>query len=96
MGMDPITASLGGIVGLIIFGAVIGILARVVMPGKQSISALVTVVLGVIGAVVGYFVAAKLDVADTSGIDWWRWIISIAAAIVLTFGYESVTSRASK
>ena len=88
--------SVGGIVGLIIFGAVIGILARVVMPGKQSISALVTVVLGVIGAVVGYFVAAELDVADTSGIDWWRWIISIAAAVVLTFGYEAVTSRASK
>lgn len=88
--------SVGGIIGLIIFGAVIGILARVVMPGKQSVSALVTVVLGIIGAVVGYFVAAKLGVADTSGIDWWRWIISIAAAVVLTFGYEAITSRTPK
>lgn len=88
--------SVGGIIGLIIFGAVIGILARVAMPGRQSISALVTVILGVIGAVVGYFVAAKLGVEDTSGIDWWRWIISIAAAVVLTFGYEAITSRSSK
>ncbi|WP_161928814.1 GlsB/YeaQ/YmgE family stress response membrane protein [Gordonia crocea] len=86
---------MGGIIGLIIFGAVIGILARVVMPGKQSVSVLVTVILGILGAVVGYWVAAKLGVADTAGIDWWRWIISIAAAVVLTVGYEAITSRSS-
>ncbi|QKT08104.1 GlsB/YeaQ/YmgE family stress response membrane protein [Gordonia sp. X0973] len=85
--------SVGGIIGLIVFGAVIGVLARVVMPGKQSISALVTIVLGVLGAVVGYFVADKLGVGDTSGVDWMRWAISVAAAVLLTFGYEAVSSR---
>ena len=87
--------SLGGIIGLIIFGAAIGILARVVMPGKQSLSVLVTVMLGVLGALVGYFVSGKLGVADTAGIDWWRWVISIAAAVVLAVGYETITSRSA-
>ncbi len=87
--------SVGGIIGLIVFGAVIGVLARVVMPGRQSLSVLVTVILGVLGALVGYWVAAKLGVNDTPGVDWWRWIISIAAAVVLTFGYEAITSRSS-
>ena len=88
--------SVSGIVGLIIFGAVIGILARVVMPGRQSPSVLVTVILGVLGAVVGYFASAKLGAADTSGVDWLRWIISIAAAVVLAFGYEALTSRSGQ
>ena len=43
------------IIGTIIFGAVIGVLARLVLPGRQNISALVTVILGVLGALIGYW-----------------------------------------
>ena len=39
--------TLGAIIGTIIFGAVIGMLARLALPGKQQISALLTVALGV-------------------------------------------------
>ena len=41
--------TLGAIIGTIIFGAVIGMLARLALPGKQQISALLTVALGVAG-----------------------------------------------
>jgi len=81
------------IIGTIIFGAVIGVLARLVLPGKQNISALVTVVIGVIGALIGYWLAGLLGVKDTSGIDWIRWIISIIAAAILVTVYGSVTGR---
>ncbi|GAB09984.1 hypothetical protein GOARA_050_00460 [Gordonia araii NBRC 100433] len=84
---------MGNIIGLIIFGAVIGVLARLVMPGKQSLSVLATVILGVLGALAGYWIAGKLGVDNTGGVDWIRWIISVAAAVVLTFGYEAITSR---
>ncbi|MBT2272195.1 GlsB/YeaQ/YmgE family stress response membrane protein [Rhodococcus qingshengii] len=85
---------MGQIIGTIIFGAVIGILARLVLPGKQQYGMIVTVVLGVAGALIGYWVwGAISDKGDTDGIDWIRWIISIAAAAVLSIGYSAVTGK---
>ena len=73
--------TIGAIIGTIIFGAVIGILARAVLPGRQSISAVVTVILGILGALIGYWVwGSVMGKGDTSGIDVIRWIISIIAA----------------
>ena len=82
------------ILGLIIFGAVIGMLARLVLPGKQNISALVTVILGILGALAGYYIwGAISNKGDTNGIDWIRWIISIIVAAVLVTGYASITGK---
>ena len=81
------------IIGVIIAGAIIGALARLVMPGRQGISALVTVILGILGVLIGYYLAAALGVEATSGIDWLRWIISIIVAVVLIAIYIAVTGR---
>lgn len=82
---------MGEIIGTIIFGAVIGVLARLVIPGKQAMGMLITIVIGVIGALIGYWLWDVMGGTDTPGIDWWRWIISIAAAVVLTLIYTAVT-----
>lgn len=82
---------LGEIVGTIIFGAVIGVIARLVIPGKQAMGWIITIAIGVVGALVGYWLSGELGVGDTSGIDWIRWIISIVVAVVLTLGYTAVT-----
>ena len=85
---------MGAVIGTIIFGAVIGFLARLVLPGKQNISVLVTVILGILGALAGYYLwGAISDKGDTSGIDWIRWIISIVVAAVLIAVYISITGR---
>lgn len=84
---------MGTIIGTIIFGAIVGALARLVLPGKQNISVLVTVVLGILGALIGYWLAGMMGVASTSGIDWIRLIISIVAAAVLVTAYGAITSR---
>ena len=81
------------IIGTIIFGAVIGMLARLVLPGKQNISAVVTVILGVLGALIGYWLWGLMSGGDTGGIDWIRWIISIIAAAVLVVAYIAFTGR---
>lgn len=81
------------IIGLIVFGAVIGALARLVMPGRQNIGILWTVVLGVLGVLVGYYLAALLGVGETAGIDWIRWIVSVVVAVVLIGIYMSVSGR---
>lgn len=84
---------IGGIIGTIIFGAAIGALARLVLPGKQDISVVMTVILGVVGALIGYFVWGAIGGDDTGGIDWIRWIISIIAAAVLVSIYVGMTGR---
>jgi uncharacterized membrane protein YeaQ/YmgE (transglycosylase-associated protein family) len=71
------------IIGLLVFGAVIGALARLVLPGRQNIPIWLTILVGVVGALVGYYLAAALGVDETDGIDWIRWAISIAVAAVL-------------
>ncbi|HEU5241685.1 MAG TPA: GlsB/YeaQ/YmgE family stress response membrane protein [Ornithinibacter sp.] len=85
---------IGEIIGTIIFGAVIGVLARLVLPGRQNISAIVTVILGILGALIGYWLWGLVsDQGNTPGIDWIRWFISIAAAAILVVAYGSITGR---
>ncbi len=81
------------LIGTIIFGAVIGVLARVVLPGRQTYGWIITIVLGVAGALIGYWLWGALGGTDTPGIDWIRWVISIAAAALLSFIYTGLTRR---
>ena len=92
---------MGTIIGTIIFGAVIGALARLVLPGKQNISIVMTVVLGIIGALIGYFLWGLISGdgftidSTTGGIDWIRWIISIVVAAILVSLYAGTAGRRS-
>jgi len=81
------------ILGLIIFGAVIGALARLFMKGDQNLGILWTIILGVLGALAGYWLAGLLGVEDTDGIDWIRWAISIVAAILFISIYLGITNK---
>jgi uncharacterized membrane protein YeaQ/YmgE (transglycosylase-associated protein family) len=81
------------ILGTIFFGAVIGVLARIVLPGKQNINLIITVILGVLGALIGYWLWGLIGSGDTTGIDWIRWFISIAAAAILVVTYGSITGK---
>ena len=81
------------IIGMIIAGAVIGALARLIMRGEQNISVLWTIVLGAVGALIGSTVAGFFGVAHTNGIDWIRWALSIVAAIVAISIYLGNTGR---
>ena len=87
---------MGELIGLIVFGAVIGVIARLVVPGKQAIGWILTILIGVLGALAGYYLwdlIASPGNANTGGIDWIRWLISIAVAVVLTLGYVSLTRK---
>ncbi|NKS74761.1 GlsB/YeaQ/YmgE family stress response membrane protein [Rhodococcus hoagii] len=87
---------MGEIIGTIIFGAVIGVLARLIVPGKQAMGWIITIVIGIVGALIGYWIWGLIsDKGERTGIDWWRWIISIAVAAVLTIAYTSVTAKRS-
>ncbi|WP_127126913.1 GlsB/YeaQ/YmgE family stress response membrane protein [Georgenia sp. SYP-B2076] len=84
---------MGEIIGIIIFGAVIGALARLFMRGSQPIGVLWTIILGILGALVGYWLSGLLGVGETAGIDWIRWVISIIVAIVFIAIYLGIRGR---
>ena len=84
---------MGEIIGIIIAGAIIGALARLFMKGDQNLGVLWTIILGALGALVGTWVASLFGVAETSGIDWIRWIISIVLAIVFISAYLAIRGR---
>ena len=82
-----------GFIGMIITGAIIGALARLFMRGEQNISILWTIILGAIGALIGGTIASFFGVADTSGIDWIRWALSLIAAIGAISVYLKLAGR---
>lgn len=84
---------LGNIIAWIVVGAIVGALARLAVPGKQNISIVVTIVLGILGALIGGFIANALGVGDTNGIDWIKLIISVIVGALLVVGYTQIAGR---
>jgi uncharacterized membrane protein YeaQ/YmgE (transglycosylase-associated protein family) len=84
---------LGTIIGGLVAGIIIGPLARLVMPGKQNISLIMTIVIGAVGAIVGGFIADALDVGVTEGIDWIKLAIQVGVAVVAVVLYGSMGGR---
>ena len=82
------------IIVTVILGAIIGALARLVLPGKQNISTLVTVILGILGALIGSWLYTAVSGNDgTTGIDWIALIIGVIVAAVLIVVYERVIAN---
>jgi uncharacterized membrane protein YeaQ/YmgE (transglycosylase-associated protein family) len=71
------------ILGLIIIGIVIGIIARLVMPGRQHIGVLMTVLLGIGGAIVGGIVASAIGTGNIFELNVLGTIVGIIAAVGL-------------
>ncbi|HYX96328.1 MAG TPA: GlsB/YeaQ/YmgE family stress response membrane protein [Geodermatophilus sp.] len=85
------------IIGLIIAGLIIGLLGKFVAPAARDNTPLwLTLLCGIGGVLIGYYVAAALGVAATPGIDWMRWIISIIVAAVLVVAASTLTGRNSR
>jgi uncharacterized membrane protein YeaQ/YmgE (transglycosylase-associated protein family) len=81
------------IIGALFAGVVIGPLARLVMPGKQNVSLIMTIVVGAVGALIGDLVARLLGVEDTAGIDWIRHGLQILFAVLALVGLAAWKGR---
>ncbi|MFK0157049.1 GlsB/YeaQ/YmgE family stress response membrane protein [Streptomyces sp. NPDC090499] len=71
---------ISGIISAIVIGLIIGVLGRLVVPGRQHVGVLWTIVVGIVAALLGSALAAGFGVADTKGPDWIEWFIQIALA----------------
>ncbi|MFE9254409.1 GlsB/YeaQ/YmgE family stress response membrane protein [Streptomyces sp. NPDC006879] len=67
----------------IIVGFVLGLIARLILPGKQHQPLWMTAIFGIIGGVIGNAVATWIGVGDTRGIDWIRHLLQLAGAVLV-------------
>jgi len=79
-----------GIISWIVFGLIAGILAKLIMPGKDPGGMIVTSLIGIAGAMVGGFISTFLGYGDVSGFDLRSLGIAICGALVLLFAYRTL------
>jgi uncharacterized membrane protein YeaQ/YmgE (transglycosylase-associated protein family) len=85
------------VIGAIVIGAIIGVLGRLVVPGRQKMPVWLTVLVGIVAALIGTAIARALGVADTARIDWLELLIqvlvaAVGVALVSTVGKRSASS----
>jgi uncharacterized membrane protein YeaQ/YmgE (transglycosylase-associated protein family) len=80
------------ILGLIAVGLIIGALARLLKPGRQRMSILATMLLGVAGAVIGGLIADWLDIGSITELNAWGFLFALLVAVLLVGIAEVVTA----
>jgi len=84
-----------GIIGWIVLGLIAGAIAKFIMPGDDPGGIIVTIIIGIVGAVLGGFLASALfDVDPNQGFfNISTWLSAIIGALILLFIYRAVVGR---
>jgi uncharacterized membrane protein YeaQ/YmgE (transglycosylase-associated protein family) len=80
-----------GVLGWILFGLIVGAIAKLVMPGRDPGGIIVTMLIGIVGALLGGFIGRALGFYGPN--EAAGWLMSIAGAILLLFLYRMVAVR---
>lgn len=80
-------------IGFIVAGLVIGALARLIKPGKQNLSFLATLLLGLAGSVIGGVIASLLGTGDIFELNVLGFIVAVIAAVLLIGVAEGISGR---
>ena len=80
-------------IGFIVFGLVVGALARLIKPGRQRLSLLATLLLGLAGSVIGGVVANLLGTGNIWELNFLGAVVAIIAAVLLIGVFEGTASR---
>lgn len=81
------------IIGFIVFGLVVGALARLIKPGRQHLSILMTLLLGIAGSVIGGLVASALGTGDIFELNILGAVVAIIAAMLLIGVAEGMSGK---
>ena len=72
-----------GIISAILIGIVVGVLARLLLPGKQPIGMLVTILVGIVAALIGTWLAQAIGISTaTPGVDWGELLVQLVVAVI--------------
>ena len=88
---------IGTIVGTIFAGLIIGALARFVMPGRQDIGVIMTILLGAVGSVAGSWITYELGYNNAnSGFEVIPFLVGVIVAVILIAAYLGISGRRSR
>lgn len=79
-----------GILSWIILGLIVGIIAKVIMPGKDPGGFIITIILGIAGAFIGGFIASKIGFGTVTGFDIRSLLIAVGGAVLLLIVYRII------
>lgn len=82
-----------GILAWILFGLIAGAIAKLIMPGRDPGGFIVTIGLGIVGALVGGFIGRALGVGGVSGFNFASFALAVVGAVLLLVIYRAVRSR---
>jgi len=83
------------IIGWILLGLLAGVIAKRIMPGSESIGVILTTLLGIVGALLGGFLAMALGLGDPLDefFDISTWVAAIVGALIIIFAWNLVSGR---
>ena len=85
---------IGTIIGAIVVGAIIGALARLVMPGRQNVGMVMTILLGIVGSFLGSWITSQFGYHNANGgFAFLPFLVGVVVAVVLIGIYVAVTGR---
>lgn len=82
-----------GLLSWIVFGLIAGAIAKFLIPGKDPGGCIVTIIVGVVGAVLGGFLATQLGYGGISGFDLRSFVIAVIGSIVLLILWRLISGR---
>lgn len=82
-----------GLLSWIIFGLIAGAIAKFLTPGRDPGGCIVTIIVGIVGALLGGFLATKLGFGGISGFDLRSFFIAVLGAIILLLLWRMVSGR---
>jgi uncharacterized membrane protein YeaQ/YmgE (transglycosylase-associated protein family) len=82
-----------GILSWILMGLVVGLLARLVMPGRDPAGIIITILLGIAGAFVGGYIGSLLGLGTITGFDVRSLLLAIGGAVLLLLLYRVIKKK---
>ena len=82
-----------GILSWIILGLIVGIIAKVIMPGKDPGGFIITIILGIAGAFIGGFIASRIGFGTVTGFDLRSLLIAVGGAVLLLIVYRMIKKK---
>lgn len=82
-----------GIISWIVLGLIVGVLAKVIMPGKDPGGMIVTILIGIAGAFIGGFISSFLGFGSVSGFNFKSLLIAVGGAVLLLAAYRMMKNK---
>ena len=82
-------------IGFLVAGLIIGALARLIKPGKQNLSIVMTLGLGLVGSLIGGTIAWLVGTGSIWELDWLGFILAVVAAVLLIGAAEGMSAKKS-